>query len=337
MRIVMNLLKHSNPTNVYLHHFFGNVLLVFILSIFVVGCKNGIKNDIVKQAKPTIMVIPSDNLLKKNGALKKENIDGAEIYIRDYNSYLVNDTKSKTAISIIQKAFINAGYPLNDLDKNLKQLNDRGIRDEADGVKKDAKTLLIEAVQPDIIIELDYSYDMDMNSQNFDREISYTLTAIDAYTNKVFSSNVYSGGKGKDFRIAFENAIDDKISSMMSEIDDYFGDIVENGREITVQFSIDKNSFIKFSDTYSSTGESYSEWIQDYMDYYTINGTYKLERNSDYEMYFVNVRIPTQKENGTQFNALGWARQCVKVMREKLKVSSSNRAQGLSEVVINIK
>ena len=54
-------------------------------------------------------------------------------------------------------------------------------------------------------------------------------------------------------------------------------------------------------------------------------------------MYFVNVRIPTQKENGTQLNALGWARQCVKEMREKLKVSSSNRAQGLSEVVITIK
>ena len=333
----MNLLKHSNSTIVNLRHFFCNVLPVIALSIFMLGCKSGMKNEIVKQAKPTIMVIPSDNLLKKNGALKKDVVDDAEIYIRDYNSYLINDTKSKTAISIIQKAFIDAGYPLNDLDKNLKQLNDRSIRDEADGVKKDAKTLLIEAVQPDIIIELDYSYDMDMNSQNFDREISYTLTAIDAYTNKVFSSNVYSGGKGKDFRMAFENAIDDKISSIMSEIDDYFGDIVENGREITVQFNIDKNSSIKLSDTYSTTGESYSEWIQDYMDYYTINGTYKLERNSDYEMYFVNVRIPTQKENGTQFNALGWARQCVKVMREKLKVSSSNRAQGLSEVVITIK
>ena len=337
MGIIMNFLKHSNSTIVNLRHFSGNALLVMSLFFSAIGCKNGFKNDVVNQAKPTIMVIPSDNLLKKNGALKKEVIDGADIYIRDYNGYLINDTKSKTAISIIQKAFIDAGYPLNDLDKNLKQLNDRSIRDEADGIKKDAKTLLLESVQPDIIIELDYSFDMDMNSRNFDREISYTLTAIDAYTNKVFSSNVYSGGKGTDFKTAFEDAIDDKIGSMMSEIDNYFGDIVENGREITVQFNVDKNSMIKLSDTYSSSGESYSEWIQDYMDYYTINGTYKLERNSDYEMYFVNVRIPTQKDNGTQLNALGWARQCVKEMREKLKVSSSNRAQGLSEVVITIK
>lgn len=333
----MKLLKKSSSTIVNLRHLSGSALLVMALFISAIGCKNSFKNDVVNQAKPTIMVIPSDNLLNKNGALKKEIIDGAEIYIRDYNGYLINDTKSKAAISIIQKAFVNEGYPLNDLDKNLKHLNDRSIRDEADGVKKDAKTLLLESVQPDIIIELDYSFDMDMNSRNFDREISYTLTAIDAYTNKVFSSNVYSGGKGTDFKTAFEDAIDEKIGSMMSEIDNYFGDIVANGREITVQFNVDKNSMIKLSDTYSSSGESYSEWIQDYMDYYTIKGTYKLERNSDYEMYFVNVRIPTQKENGTQLNALGWARQCVKEMREKLKVSSSNKAQGLSEVVITIK
>ncbi len=311
------------------------IAMVFVL---LVGCTTKNKNsEIIKQAKPTIMIIPSDNLLKKHNALTKEISDGADFYIRDYNAYLVRDERSKAAISIIQKAFINAGYPLNDLDKNLKQLNDQAIRDDADGVKKDAKTMLLEAVQPDIILELDYSYDMDMNSRNFEREVSYTLTAVDAYTNKVFSSNVYSGGKGQDFNKAFEDAINEKIGSVMSEIDNYFMDIVENGREITVLFNIDKNALIKFSDTYTSSGESYSEWIQDYMDYYTINGTYKLERNSDYQMYFVNVRIPTQNENGTQLNALGWARQCVKEMREKLKVNCSNRAQGLSEVVITIK
>ena len=176
------------------------LMFIVVLMIVVVGCTSkNMNNDVVKQSKPTIMVIPSDNLLKKHGALTKENAHGADLYIRDYNAYLVQDKNSKAAISIIQKAFIEAGYPLNDLDKNLKQLNDRSIRDDADGVKKDAKTMLLESVQPDIILELDYSYDMDMNSRNFDREVSYTLTAIDAYTNKVFSSNVFSGGKGIDF------------------------------------------------------------------------------------------------------------------------------------------
>ena len=313
-----------------------SAVALFIASLSSCTTK-GMNSDVIKQAKPTIMVIPSDNLLKKHGALTKENANGADLYIRDYNSYLIKDEKSKIAISIIQKAFIDAGYPLNDLDKNLKQLNDYSIRDDADGVKKDTKTMLLESVQPDIILELDYSYDMDMNSRNFDREVSYTLTAVDAYTNKVFSSNVFSGGKGENFQTAFENAIDEKAGSLMSEIDNYFEDIIGNGREITVQFNIDQNSSIKFSDAYKSTGESYSEWIQDYMDYYTINGTYKLERNSDYQLYFVNVRIPTQNENGTQLNALGWARQCVKEIREKLNVSCTNRAQGISEVVITIK
>lgn len=320
-----------------LKNFFAySVVALFIASF--TSCTTKFKNsDVIKQAKPTIMVIPSDNLLNKHGALTKKVANGADLYIRDYNAYLVCDERSKAAISIIQKAFIDKGYPLNDLDKTLKQINNQAIRDDADGVKKDAKTMLLEAVQPDIILELDYSFDMDMNSRNFDREVSYSLTALDAYTNKVFSSNVFSGGKGQDFQKVFEKAIKDKMNSVMSEIDRYFGDIVENGREITVQFNIDKNASIKFSDAYTSSGESYSEWIQDYMDFYTINGTYKLERNSEYQLYFVNVRIPTQNENGTQLNALGWARQCVKEIREKLNLSCTNRAQGLSEVIITIK
>ncbi len=313
------------------------VVCIVLIAIAVISCKSNMHSDVINQAKPTIMVIPSDNLLKKHGSMKIETVDGADLYIRDYNGYLISDERSKTAISIIQSEFIEAGYPLNDLDMSLKQLNNRSIRDDADGVNKDAKTILLESVQPDIIIELDYSYDMDMSSRNFERELSFTLTAVDAYTNKVFSTNVLSGGKGENFSEAFENAIKNNIGSTMSEIDHYFGDIIENGREITVQFNIDQNASIKFSDSYLSSGESYSEWIQDYMDYYTINGTYKLERNSDYQMYFVNVRIPTQNENGTQLNALGWARQCVKEMREKLKLSCTNRSQGLSEVVVTIR
>ena len=95
-------------------------MFIVVLMIVVVGCTSkNMNSDVVKQAKPTIMVIPSDNLLKKHGALTKEIAHGADLYIRDYNAYLMQDKNSKAAISIIQKAFIEAGYPLNDLD-NLK-------------------------------------------------------------------------------------------------------------------------------------------------------------------------------------------------------------------------
>ena len=283
-----------------------------------------------------MMILPSDNLLKKHGAIRSETIDGAECYIRDYKAYLLADERGGTAFAIIQKAFIKKNYPLNDLSQTMKQLNNQSIMDEADGIAKDAKTMLLESVQPDIILELDYSYDMDINSRNFARRVVYTITAIDAYTNKVFSSNTYTGDESTDFSEAFADAIDENMSDIMGEIQDYFNDIVENGREIIVRYTIDKGSPIKFSDVYSTTGETYSEWIQDYMDYCTIDGTYKLERNSEYELYFVNVRIPTQLENGTQLNSLRWARQCIKEMREKLGVICTNRSQGLSEVVITL-
>ena len=300
------------------------------------SCTPHSENEVITQAKPTIMVIPSDNLLKKNGAIKKETADGVELIVRDYEQYLLKDERVKTAIAIIQKAFIDANYPLNDLDKSLKQIHNRSLADDADGMAKDAKTLLLETVQPDIIIELDYNYDMNATSHDYKRALSYTITTIDAYTNKVFASSTCSDVKEKDFSTAFTKGFKKRSSDIMNDINNYFGDIIKNGREITVQFTVNQGATVNLSTAMSSTGMTYAEWIQDYMDYATINGTYKLERNTDYEMYFVNVRIPTQNSNGTQLNALGWARQCVKEMRDKLKVNCTSHSQGLAQVSIMI-
>lgn len=297
---------------------------------------SGSEIDVNDQAKPTLMIIPSDKLLKENGALQEENYDGVSHVVRDYSGYLLRNETNKIAISTIQKEFVSIGYPLNDLERTLKQINDHSLRDQADGIMKDAKTLLLESAQPDIILELDYSYNMDMNSRNFDRTVDYVLTAIDAYTNKVISAYTFSGGEGDNFETAFSSAIHKNINGTVKDIQKYFQDVVNNGREITVQFAITNGSNISFVDAYSSTGETYQEWIQDYMDYNTINGTYRLERNSDYQLYFTNVRIKNQNDNGTQLNALGWGRKCVKEMREKLGISCTNKSQGLSEVLITI-
>ncbi len=311
-----------------------SLMLAILMGCF--SCAPNSENEVITQAKPTIMVIPSDNLLKKHGAIKRDSADGVEFLVRDYEQYLLKDERVTTAIAIIQRAFIDANYPLNDLDKSLKQIHNRSLADDADGVAKDAKTLLLETVQPDIIIELDYSYDLSATSHDYNRALSYTITTIDAYTNKVFASSTCSDVKDKDFASAFTKGFKKRSGDIMKDINNYFGDIIENGREITVQFSVNQGASVNLSTAMSSTGMTYAEWIQDYMDYATINGTYKLERNTDVEMYFVNVRIPTQNSNGTQLNAMGWARQCVKEMRDKLKVNCTSHSQGLAHASIMI-
>ena len=291
----------------------------------------------IEQALPTIVVIPSDRLLKTYGAIGCNIVDGKEIYTRNYNRYLVNNSNNKAIISIIQNKFVSLNFPLSDLEQTLKSLNNQSLQDAADGFIKDPKTLLLTTVSPDIILELDYEFKRDFNSRDLTKyNLSYTLNAIDAYTNKVFSTQTFQGLEGNSLESILKRNLDKNIDKLSSEINNYFADIVYRGREITVRFAVEKGSNIKLSDE-SIEGETYTDWIIDYIKTNAKKGTYVMQRNTDNELYFVNVRINTLNPDGTQFSAYDWGRELGIKLRKELGVKTVNKTQGLGEVLISIK
>ena len=66
-------------------------------------------------------------------------------------------------------------------------------------------------------------------------------------------------------------------------------------------------------------------------------GTYNLQRNTDTEMYFANVRIKTLNDNGTQYSAYDFARELSKALNKECGVKSKNVTQGLGDAMIIIK
>ena len=290
----------------------------------------------IEQAKPEIMVIPSDNILQTYEALNVVLINGAEFLERDYQAYFLADNNNKAAVSVIQDEFSQQGYPLTDLEQTLKSIGNREAVDAADNLEKDAKTLLLQKASPDIFIELDYHLSMDNTDPNLNKQLTYTLTAFDAYTNKSICSKTVSGVIGRDFKEMLTSSIHKNIKGITDGIKDYFTDIMLEGREITVRFSVEKGSNVLLGSE-CATGDSYSDWIMDYMDLNTKKGTYKLQNNTDYELYFTNVRIPVLREDGTQFSAYHWARQCTSAIRNDCGIKASNKVQGLGEVNIVIK
>ena len=293
--------------------------------------------NVIEQAMPTIMIIPSDQLLKKYGALERREVSGKEVFSRDYNKYLLNNVNNKAIISFIQDEFVKLDYPLSDLEQTLKSLNTQSAMDEADNLQKDPKTLLLTTVSPDIILEFDYSFNRDMNSRDLTKHIfSYTLNAIDAYTNKVFSTYTSQCLEGKSIEDIFKEHLDENITQLAAEINKYFTDIVYRGREITVRVAVERGANIKLSDE-SIEGDTYTDWIIDYIKTHAKKGAYVMQRNTDNELYFVNVRINTLNEDGTQFSAYDWGRELGKAMRKQLGVRTVNKTQGLGEILISIK
>lgn len=297
---------------------------------------NNSRVNAIAQAKPEIMVIPSDNLLQQYGALENVSINGANYIKRDYSKYLLANPYNKVAVSAFQDEFIHQGYPLTDLEQTLKSLGDKDALNAADNLATDAKTLLLQKAAPDIIIELDYTFSMDNLDKNLRKKLSYTVSAFDAYTNKAISSTSISGVAGEDFKDILSTSLHKSTKSLMDDIKTHFADVVTQGREVTVRFTIEKGAKVTLSSE-CATGGTYSDWIMDYMDLNTKKGTYKLQTNTDKELLFTNARIPVMREDGTQFSAYHWARLCTNALRDECGVKAANNVQGLGDIHITIK
>lgn len=297
----------------------------------------------IEQARPSIMVIPGDMVLQNFNALKTQTVSGREFVLRDYKKYLLKDDRAKRIMSTIQSEFNNQGFPLNDFEQTLKQLDTQEALDMADGFEKDAKTMLLTVAQPDIILELTYDTSRDkgmsMTSHNYnhkgEKNISFTLNALDAYTNKVVATMTASNIKGESTTEAIQASIKESMPKFQQDITKYFSDILTRGRDITIRIAIEKGCKINLSDE-SIEGDTYADWIIDYIKTHTVKGAYKMQRNTNKELYFVNCRIKLLNEDGTQYGVYDWTRDLQKNLRKNLGLQCTNKAQGLGEVLISI-
>lgn len=296
--------------------------------------------DVSQTQKPTMLVIPSDQLLQRFDKIKQQEALGKTIQVRDYSGYLMTDQDSKFIISSIQSKFIDFGYPLNDLEQMLKSINDQEMLDAVDGIQKDAKTILLTSAKPDIILELDYSLQTDRSSRDYKKTLTYTIRAIDAFSNKVVATiqqtNFSDGQKSSTPASLMQAAIDKDSKTFTKQINNHFNTIIEAGRDITLRVTIENGVNLTMSDE-CLDGDAYSDFIIDWIKVNTLQGAYNMQRNTETEMYFTNVRIKTLNENGTQYSAYDFARELSKALNKGCGVKSKNTTQGLGDATISIK
>ena len=320
-------------------------LIVALLASVLISCGGNGGNqsntvNVTQQQKPAMLVIPSDQLLQQFGKLKQQEALGKTLQVRDYNGYLLTDQDSKFIISTIQSAFIQMGYPLNDLEQTLKSINEQEMLDAIDGIQKDAKTILLTTAKPDIILELDYNIVTDRSSRDFKKSLTYTLRAIDAFSNKVVATiqqtNFEGNSKATTPAALMEAALAKDTKGFTQQINNHFNTIIETGREITLRVTIDNGVNLTMSDE-CLDGDTYSDFIIDWVKVNTLLGAYNMNRNTETEMYFTNVKIKTLNDNGTQYSAYDFARELSRALNKGCGIKSRNTTQGLGMATISIK
>lgn len=326
-------------------------LYYILLAFYCVSCGQGNKQknitdisisenkdntvNVINQAKPKLMIIPSDRMLKDEKCLTINTFNGKKTIIRDISGFIVKSEKSNSIISAIQKYFIQIGYPLNDLEQSLKAINNRQISDETDNIAKDAKTLLLNTVSPDIILELDYQENVITGRTSRKSYINIALSAIDVYSDKVIAvSNKNNLDMSLDEYL--EKGITKDLETLEPQLRNYFTDIVANGREISFRVTLSNDCPISLSDMYNNEGDTYSDWIRRWVITNAKNGSANMVSNTKKEMAFTNVRISNVMDDGTQFNAYEFAGKFRKEFFKTFSLQSSNNSQGLGNALVII-
>ena len=297
------------------------------------------ESNAITKSIPSIMVIPSDAMLKRMDCIKEFNNQGATSYSRDYSKSFIQDSELKFVIAEIESQFSNKGFPLENMEQTLKMITNSNAMDEMEGIARDLRAELMNTAKPDYIVELDYELKQDPKSRNINKTLTYIVKCMDVYTNKSVASvtraNVGKSSENNDVPGLVKEDFVNTITDLSSGITSHFKDLLANGIEITLRLATVNSSIIALDDDCGDEeiGEKVITWLKEN----TVNSTYKMVKNTGTEMFFTNVRIYTQDESGNSYTAYDFAKDLKKGLKKGCGLSVSNKTQSLGDAFIQIK
>lgn len=289
--------------------------------------------------KPTLMVIPADNWCIRNGYSVSYNNQGNTVNIPNYEKAVLYDNDCKQVITKINTLMADRSFPLKDFSSVVKYLETNKVMDAVTQLKSGAKMVespldvLKRMAHADIVIELNWT----VNTIGPKRSITYSLAAIDAYTNKQVAG--FQGTGMPSFEAAtsllLEEAVLAGIDQFAIQLQSHFDDMVENGREVLLEVRLMSNKQgIDLHTEYK--GEELTDIIDDWVASNTVNHRYNLSQGSENFLRFEQVRIPLFNVEGVPIDTRRWARELVKYLTSKYMIPCRVDIRGLGMAMVMI-
>lgn len=232
------------------------------------------------QHKPKMMVIP----FTKQG--------------EDIRTILEDDVNKRIAMTKIKEAFDQRGYTTVDFFGRVKALSTAGGLGMDQ--QQDYKTMIIQQSGADVYIEAE----IDMLQSSTGNAVKVILTAYDASTGNSLSNTVGESGRfyTDDWGKLTSKAVEMGMDTFLNTIQGKFGDIVANGRSISVTIGIDAGSSFLMSTEVGADALPLSDRLELWMEENSCRGNYHIQGTSDRQMIFDDVRIPLTDDNGRPYN-----------------------------------
>lgn len=294
--------------------------------------------------KPTIMVMPSDLWCNKNGFMEIYNNQGVDEPIPNYRMALINSDELIPVISQINGLMADRGFPLKNLESEIKAINQNSAEmaavtsKDGGGIQTNPLMQLRQRANADIIIQITWT----INTVGPKRSITYTMQGLDSYTSKEIATSTGTGAPSftAETAVLLSEAVSQHIDEFCDRLQSYFDDLFENGREVAMSINVFENDDDIDLET-EFNGSELREIIEDWISDNTVSHRYHLADDSEYHMTFDEVRIPLYDEAGKPIAANNFARQLVKYLKGApcsiSKVKAINQGQGKATLIIGNK
>lgn len=288
--------------------------------------------------KPTIMVVPSDQWCAQNGYVSTFDNQGVQEEIPDYAKALISNPDLQLAIGKINTLMADRGFPLKNLESVMKSIKEQNAEDNLIQSKTSGASLAENPIdrfrrtaRADIIMQLNWS----INSTGPKRSLSYNLQGLDSYTNKQIAGAQGTGAASfsADIPVLLEEAVMANMDKFCSQLQMYFDDLQENGREVSVMIRVfDNGSGLDLETEYG--GKELSEIIDAWMAENTVNHVYSRSEGSETFIKFEQVRIPLYRENGNAMDTESFVRSLRNYLRKTYEIQSKVLPRGLGYCIL---
>lgn len=313
---------------------------IFLLVLAaVIGC-----STLFGQAKkPVIMVVPSDAWCVRNGYVQEFESYGQKEMVPDYNAALKNNAEIRLLISYMGDFMAKEEFPIQSLESVLKNIQNES-RDVSMITSNESGAMIMESpvdelrrvAKPDIILDIDYQ----VKKKGPKKQVSFNLTAYDAYTSKIISGNTGVGSSANaPVEVLLEEAVLSFKDNFIRGLQNHFDDMFANGREVVVTLRRFDTADVTFEEEFDYQGESVE--LADLIDLWfsenTVQGRYSFNERTADVLKFEQVRIPLYGKNiagkEVAIDTRGFVKPLVKMLKdEPYYIPVTVYQKGLGEV-----
>lgn len=288
--------------------------------------------------KPTLMILPSDNWCEQRIFMTEFDNQGSKQKVPNYKQAFQEDTEIGQVISKIGSLMIDRGFPLKDVEQELKAIEQRTAEDNMTssttsgaGLSESPLDKLKNRAKADIVIQIWWK----VTKSDQGKVVSFVLEAFDAYTSKRIAAASGNGtpNTADIVPVLLQNAILANIDTFAAQLQSHFDDMFTNGREI--RLTVRKwNNWDKDLET-EIGGEEITDHITTWMDTNTVQGRFNKSEATENIIRFEQVRIPLVDDKNKALDA----RDFGKKLQKHLKAAPYNfevklMTRGLGEAIL---